>query len=202
MHLFGARYDAVIAAIDAANARCPRVIEIGGRQEPAELVYGRRMSETLARMIAEPSECLCIAARGQHIERWLLPRDSRPQGRAGYLQWRKDQRAYQARRLGEIMAPAGYDGDAIARVGALIRKEGMKTDGEVQTFEDVICVMFFEHYLRDFVERVDEEKLAGILVKTWSRMSELGHRHALMLDLPPVVTRLLERELGALASAA
>jgi hypothetical protein len=202
MHLFGARYDRVIAAIDAANARCPRMTGIGGRQEPAELVYGRRMSKTLARMVAEPSECLCIAARGQHIERWLLPRNSRPPGRAGYLQWRKDQRAYQAMRLGEIMAPAGYGGDAIGRVGALIRKENMKTDSEVQTFEDVICVMFFAYYLRDFVDGVDEEKLAGILVKTWGRMSELGHRHALMLDLPPVVTRLLERELGALASAA
>jgi hypothetical protein len=78
----------------------------------------------------------------------------------------------------------------------------MKTDDEVQTFEDVICVMFFEHYLPGFVDRVNEEKLAGILVKTWSRMSEIGRGHALALDLPPVVTRLLERELGALASAA
>jgi hypothetical protein len=202
MHLFGARYDTAIAAIDAANACCPQMISIGGRQEPAELVYGRRMSETLARMISEPSEYICIAARGQHIERWLLPRNSRAPGRAGYLQWRKDQRAYQARRLGEIMDWAGYDDSAIARVGILIRKENMKTDDEVQTFEDVICVMFFEHYLPGFVDRVNEEKLAGILVKTWSRMSEIGRGHALALDLPPVVTRLLERELGALASAA
>lgn len=202
MHAFGVRYDNVIAAIDAANACCPRMSIVGGRQEPAELVYGRRMSETLTRMIAEPTECLCIAARGQHIERWLLPRDSYPPGRAGYLKWRKDQRAFQASRLGEIMKSAGYEGGAVARVGFLIRKESMKTDAEVQTFEDVICVMFFEHYLRDFANRLEEEMLASILVKTWNRMSELGHRHALMLDLPPVVTRLLERELGALSSAA
>lgn len=198
---FGERYARVIAAIDAANACCPRMIEVDGRQEPAELVYGRRMTETLARMVAEPSECMSIAARGQHIERWMLPRASYPQGRAGYLQWRRDQRSYQARRLGEIMAAEGYDAADIARVGTLIRKENMKTDADVQTFEDVICVMFFQYYLPDFVHRVDEQKLAGILVKTWNRMSDLGHRHALALALPPIVPELLKRELGASGSA-
>ena len=63
------RFDAVIAAIDAANARDPTTIEIDGRREPAELVYGRRMSETLARLAPDASEHLRIAARGQHIER-------------------------------------------------------------------------------------------------------------------------------------
>ena len=45
------------------------LIEIEGQPQPAELVYGRRMSATLARMAPAPSEPLRIAARGQHIER-------------------------------------------------------------------------------------------------------------------------------------
>ena len=64
------RFDRVIAAIDAANARDPHRVEAEGRPEPAELVYGRRMSAALARMTPDASEQLRIAVRGQHIERW------------------------------------------------------------------------------------------------------------------------------------
>src|SRR5690242_21834063 len=93
------RHDAVIAAIDVANAADPNSIASEGQAEPAELVYGRRMSATLARMAPAASEPLRIAARGQHIERWLLARKSYPEGRAGYLRWRKDARELHARRL-------------------------------------------------------------------------------------------------------
>src|SRR4029450_6608142 len=113
----------VIAAIDGANAGDPNRIEVDGPLEPAELVYGRRMSETLARMAPNASEHLRIAARGQHIERWTSPRTRYPAGRAGYLKWRKDLQAFHARRIGQIMAAQGYGADDIARVGALIRKE-------------------------------------------------------------------------------
>src|SRR5882724_9517382 len=93
------RYDAVIAAIDAANVADPNLIEVEGQAEPAELVYGRRMSATLARMAPDASEPLQIAARGLHIERWRLARKSYPEGRAGYLRWRKDAKEVHARRL-------------------------------------------------------------------------------------------------------
>src|SRR4030095_9917663 len=43
------RLSAALAAIDAANARDPNSVALDGGTEPAELVYGRRMSETLAR---------------------------------------------------------------------------------------------------------------------------------------------------------
>lgn len=185
----------VISMIEAVNARDPRMIDIDGRQEPAELVYSQRITATLQRMVAEPSVHLRIAVCGQHIERWTIPRSSYAAGRAGYLSWRRHQRDHQAGRLGEIMAEAGYEPDAIARVGTLIRKENMTRDAEVQTFEDIICVTFLEHYLPDFSARIDADKLAGILAKTWRRMSPHGHEHALKLDLQPEVHRLLHRGL-------
>jgi len=76
----GKRLTDVIAAIDAANALDPNKIEVDGRSQPAELVYGRRMSETLARMAPHASEHLRIAARGQHIERWTSRARAIPQG--------------------------------------------------------------------------------------------------------------------------
>jgi hypothetical protein len=190
----------VIAAIDAANARDPNAVVVNGQREPAELVYGRRMSETLARIAPGASEPLAIAVRGQHIERWTSPRKAYPDGRVGYLRWRKDLQEFHARRLGEIMTAAGYGADAIGRVGALIRKERLKLDPEVQMLEDVACLVFLAHYLGDFMAKTDRDKLPGILAKTWNKMSPAGHEHALKLNLPTAVSGLLEQGLARLAS--
>jgi hypothetical protein len=156
------------------------------------------MSATLARLAPAASEALRIAARGQHIERWTSPRRRYPEGRVGYLRWRKDLQDFHARRIAEIMAAAGYDPDAVARVGVLIRKERLKSDAEVQMLEDVACIVFLEHYLGDFLRKTDEDKLAGILAKTWSKMSPLGREAAAKLALPPPVPTLLEQGLARL----
>jgi len=190
------RYNAVIAAIDVANAADPNIIEAEGQAEPAELVYGRRMSATLARMAPDASEPLQIAARGQHIERWRLARKSYPEGRAGYLRWRKDAKELHARRLGDIMAKAGYDAYHIERVGALVRKDRLKLDAEAQLLEDVVCVVFLEHYLTPFMAKTEPAKLPGILAKTWKKMSDSGHAEALKLNVQPQVLRLLEQGLA------
>src|SRR6476660_5981071 len=110
-------YDAVIAAIDVANASDPNIVASEGQAEPAELVYGRRMSATLARMAPDASEPLRIAARGQHIERWTSPRKSYPQGRAGYLNWRTRLKEFHAAQVAQIMAANGYQSEDTARVG-------------------------------------------------------------------------------------
>jgi hypothetical protein len=190
------RCDAVIAAIDAANAADPNLIEAEGQAEPAELVYGRRMSATLARMAPDASEQLRIAARGQHIERWRLARKSYPEGRAGYLRWRKDAKELHARRLGDIMAKAGYAAGDIDRVGALVRKEKLKLHPESQLLEDVVCVVFLEYYLTPFMAKTEPAKLPSILAKTWKKMSDFGHAEALKLNVPPQVLRLLEQGLA------
>jgi hypothetical protein len=193
-----ARIEDVIAAIDAANARDPNTVEVDGRSEPAELVYGRRMSATLARLAPAASAALRIAAHGQHIERWTSPRRRYPDGRVGYLRWRKELQDFHARRVGEIMAASGYEAGAIARVGALVRKERLKADAEAQLLEDVACVVFLEHYLADFLRKTDQDKLAGILAKTWNKMSPLGREEARKLSLPPPVPALLEQGLARL----
>jgi len=194
--LTSSRYETVIAAIDAANAADPNSIEIEGQPQPAELAYGHRMSATLARMATAASEPLRIAARGQHIERWRSPRKSYPDGRAGYLRWRKDLKDVHAQRLGEIMAAAGYEAGEVARVSALVRKEKLKLDPEAQLLEDVVCVVFLEHYLAAFMAKTEASKIPGILAKTWRKMSDFGHAEVLKLGVPPQVMHLLEQGLA------
>ena len=65
---------ATMAGIDAANARDPNTVAVDGQREPAELVYGRRMSDVLLRLAPAASTHLRLAVRGQHIERWTSPR--------------------------------------------------------------------------------------------------------------------------------
>ena len=194
----GKRLTDVFAAIDAANALDPNTIEVDGQPQPAELAYGRRMSETLARLAPRASEHLRIAGRGQHIERWTSPRASYPAGRVGYLKWRKDLQGFHARRIGDIMMAAGYDAGDVERVGALVRKERLKSDPDAQMIEDVACVVFLEHYLGDFLAKTDEGKLAGILAKTWNKMSPRGRDEARKLALPAPALRLLEEGLARL----
>ena len=195
------RFDDVIAAIDAANAQDPHTIEIDGRREPAELVYGRRMSDTLERVAPGATEHLRIAARGQHIERWTSPRTSHPQGRAGYLKWRKDLREFHARRLADIMAASNCPAEDIARVGALVRKERLKSDAEAQLLEDVVCLVFLGHYLEAFMAKTDEDKLADILARPGRRCPRPATPMPSLCELPSAIPRLLEKGLQRTASA-
>jgi hypothetical protein len=89
------------------------------------------------------------------------------------------------------MASAGYPAEDIARVRSLVRKARLKLDREAQLLEDTACVVFLEHYLSDFIKKTEEDKLAGILAKTWKKMSPIGHAHARKLSLPPQVAALL-----------
>ena len=114
------------------------------------------------------------------------------------LRWRNELKDFHARRVGEIMAAAGYGADDVVRVGALVRKERLKSDAEAQMLEDVACIVFLEHYLGDFMRKTDQDKLPDVLAKTWTKMSALGHEQARKLDLPPGVSSLLEQGLARL----
>ena len=122
------RLDRVMAAIDAVNAKDPTVIEAAGERLPRALVYGKRMSAVLDTFMPDAPEVLLIAARAQHIERWVIPRATYPDGRMGYLKWRKDLQQHHAKRCSELMRDTGYGEDEIEKVCALLRKERLKYD--------------------------------------------------------------------------
>jgi hypothetical protein len=164
------RLQQALAAVDAANAADPK---------GEALVYGERMSAELARLFPDASDVLQIAARGQHVERWLLPRADYPEGKDGYHAWRREQGRRHGLRLAGIMADTGYDAEACERVGVLLRKEGIKRDPEVQALEDVICFVFLRWYFSPFAEGRDAGALLEIVQKTARKMSAWGRALAL-----------------------
>ena len=175
------RLDTVLTAIDQANAADPDQSE----GAPAALLYGQRMTGELARLHPDAPDILKIAARGQHIERWTSPRSAYPEGREGYLTWRRDLGAFHARRVGEIMAAAGYDADSVDQVGRMIRKEGIKRDDLVQALEDVICFTFLRWYFAPFATDRDPAELERIVARTARKMSPEARARALTeFDLP------------------
>ncbi len=161
--------------IDAANRADPTPED--GR--PAALLYGERMTTELQRLFPHAPEVLAIAARGQHVERWLLPRGDFPDGREGYLAWRREQARRHAERVAGIMAEAGYDRAAQDRVGVLLRKEGIKRDAEVQALEDVICFVFLRWYFHPFAAKHDADAVLQIVQKTARKMSSEGRARVL-----------------------
>ncbi|NNF77435.1 MAG: DUF4202 domain-containing protein [Rhizobiales bacterium] len=181
--------------IDAANAADPNKIEFEGTLRPAALIYGKRMSAMLKSFRPEASELLQLAARAQHIERWKSPRTNYPEGRGGYLLWRKELKEFHAERLGALMVEAAYTAEEIDRAGALIRKERLKRDHEVQALEDVVCLVFLKHYAGEFIAKHEDEKVIRILAKTSKKMSPEGLEAAGRLKLPDRLSSLLQAAL-------
>ena len=183
-------------AFDRANAADPNLEDSAEGPQPKELIYGRRMSAFLAELYPEASTELQLAARAQHLERWRIPRKSYPEGRVGYLTWRRDLKAFHAERAAEILRELGFEEPLIARVGALLRKERLKQDPDSQALEDVACLVFLAHHFAAFAEGHDEAKLVDILRKTWRKMSERGQQAALALPLDGKSLRLVETALA------
>jgi hypothetical protein len=203
------RFQAVIADIDAANRGDARTIATAEGARPYEVVYAERMSRQLEAMYPEASELLRIAARGQHIRRFDIPRAQFPEGRDGYNEWRRTCREHHAKLLGEIMRRHGYDSHAIEHVAQLVKKEQLKKDKESQALENVVDVVFLDHYFDEFYgkySRYDDAKIIDIIGKTLRKMSPKGHQAALALDLPERTRKLVlaavEREATALAALA
>lgn len=163
-----------LAAIDRANAADPT---------GEALAYGQHMTAELARLFPAAAEILQIAARGQHVERWLLPRSDYPAGKEGYLAWRREQARRHAARVSGIMARAGYGAADCDRVGVLLRKEGLKRDAEVQALEDVICMVFLRWHFAAFAAKHDARAVEDIVAKTARKMSPEG-RARVLLEFP------------------
>jgi ketosteroid isomerase-like protein len=176
------RFTRAIAAIDTGNADDPNIVTIRARAGPKEVLHAELVTEWVERLRPDASEPLLLAARGHHYRRWTVPRASAPAGRAGYLRWRKSLQQQHARELGELLSTAGYDRDTVARVQAIVRKEGLAHDDEVQALEDALCLVFLETQLDDIVARLDTDTLTRVLVRTAQKMSRAGR--AAIADVP------------------
>ncbi|HUI05575.1 MAG TPA: DUF4202 domain-containing protein [Verrucomicrobiae bacterium] len=180
------RFQDAITRFDAANAADPRGLELG---------YAERLSGWVDRLAPDASEALRLAARAQHICRWMIPRESYPAGRIGYLKWREDLKHFHAQKAGEILREVGYDDATVARVQDLIQKRNFPRSPEGRVIEDALCLMFLETQFAETTAKTGDEKMIGILQKTWRKMTPAAREIALTLPMSPECRALVEKAL-------
>jgi hypothetical protein len=191
-------YQAAIIEFDKANSEDPNKEVAAGKEYPKELLYAQRMTEMQERYAPEASEAVRLAVRAQHIQRWKSPRSDFPMNRQGYLQWRTGLYKFHAETASNIMKQVGYDYEMADRVYAIISKKGLKINPETQLMEDVVDLVFIEHYMLHFASQhpeYDEEKWIEIVKKTWQKMSVRAHDFTLAgkIKLPePLVPLILK----------
>jgi hypothetical protein len=179
-------------AIDAANAGDPHTIMIDGVSRPKELAHAELMTRWVRTLDPDCSDEQLLAARAHHLRRWTIPRDSYPEGRAGYLRWRTALKRQHADDVGEILRGAGYDDGVVARVQVIVSKQGLGRDPAVQVHEDALCLVFLETQLDELAGKLGEDKTIDVLQKTAKKMSPAGLQAALGLRFAPAATALLE----------
>jgi hypothetical protein len=177
--------------IDRVHAADPKHLPDG---RPAELVYADRMEAWVVRAAAEPTLLLRLAARCQHLERWSVPRQSFPEGKAGYLTWRKSLYRKQADRARELLMAAGVPIAEAEAAATWVSKSGLKTNPGTQALEDAACLVFLENEIEAFAAQhadYPREKFVEIIRKTWKKMSPRGQDLAKTITLPPAIATLV-----------
>ncbi len=178
-------------SIDDAHAADPKRTAAG---RPAELVYADRMEAWVVRAATAPSPLLRLAARCQHLERWSVPRATFPDGKVGYLNWRKSLYKKQAERAQTLLVQAGVAAGEAEEVATWVAKSGLKTNPGTQALEDAACLVFLENEIEAFAAQhadYPREKFVDIIRKTWKKMSPRGQVLAKSLVLPPAIGALV-----------
>jgi hypothetical protein len=188
------RYETALARFEQAHREDPRSVTVDGAEVPWSVHYHARLLHWVLELEPDASEALRLAAACQHIRRWELPRSDYEEGRTGYKRWRSELARRHARIAREVLEDVGYDEGTITRVEQFLRKIGLTRDEAVRTFEDAICMVFFENEFVELAAKHHDEKMIDILRKTWAKMSPSGHAaaRALAAGLPERERRLVE----------
>lgn len=184
-------YDLARTLIDAAHSADPTRMPDG---RPAELVYADRMEAWALRLSPGAAPLLRLAARCQHLERWLVPRGTFPVGKPGYHAWRKSLYRRQADRAHELLLQAGVPPEEANEAALWISKTDLKSNPHTGLLEDAAVLVFLEHEIADFAAQhadYPEQKFIDILRKTWRKLTPDGRQAALQLELPPAIAALV-----------
>lgn len=183
---------------DEYNKTDPNVFLWKGDPHPQEYFLALALYNWVLRLDPNASEELLLASRCQHIGRWESERSNYPDGREGYLAWRRDLAVYHADKAELILAEAGYDKEQIALVRRIILKKKIKVDDEVQTMENALCLVFLEFQYEDFHLKHAPEKVINILRKSLLKMDAHGHKFALTLPFSDKAKLYIEEALKLL----
>src|SRR5206468_2854539 len=134
------------------------------------------------KLCPDAPEELLLAARCQHICRWMIPRQSYEMTRAGYLRWRNELKSFHAQESAAILREVGYPEEVIDRVRDLNLKKNFPQEAASRVLEDALCLVFLEFQFADLAGKTAQDKMIGVLQKSWKKMTP--HARALALKVP------------------
>jgi len=181
---------------DAENARDPNTELWEGVTHPRELLYAQRLTDWVLKLRPDASIPLRLAARCQHLCRWMIPRATYPMNRGGYLRWRADLKKFHADKAGEVLRAVGWDEQTVGRVQDLNLKQNFPADPDAQTLEDALCLVFLQFQFAELAGRLSDDKMIDALRKCWKKMSAAAKNEALQLTLGPHEQEMLRRALA------
>ena len=190
------RFEAAIRRFDQENSRDPNLEIIEGVARPRELVYAERLTNWVLKLCPDASEELRLAARCQHICRWMIPRNSYDMTRVGYLKWRNDLKKFHADKAGQILRVAGYPEGIVTKVRALNLKKNFPDDPDSRVLEDALCLVFLEFQFAELAAKTADDKMVNALQKSWKKMTPAAREQALKLPYGLREKALIERALG------
>ena len=185
-----------IEAFDSANSKDPNSIEVNGFEKPYELIYANWLYEWVMKLNPNAIEELQLAAKCQHIKRWEIPRSKYPEGLKGYTKWKKELAEYHADEASKILKQVGYEEAVVERVRSINLKKNLKADSNVQTMEDALCLVTLQYQIEGFSLKHDDEKMIGIIQKTWAKMSDRAKEEALKLSYSERVLSLIKKAIA------
>lgn len=99
------------------------------------------------------------------------------------------------------MQQAGFDEADVARAKKAVAKVAIKSNPDTQLLEDVVGLVFIEHYMLAFAAKhpdYTEQKWIDIIRKTWMKMSDDAHafvlagKVALPESLTPIILKAVQ----------
>ena len=190
------RFEAARRRFDAANSLDPNLEIVEGVARPRELVYAERLTHWVVKLRPDASEELRLAARCQHLCRWMVPRGGYPMTRPGYLKWREDLKQFHAEKAGEILRAVGYPEETVAKVQTLNLKKQFPQDPDSRVLEDALCLVFLEFQFAELAAKTAEDKIINALQKSWKKMTPAARDNAMKLRFGTREKSLLERALA------
>lgn len=191
------RLTQAFSAFDQINQQDPNPFLWEGKTWPREYFLALKLHEWVVRLKPDASEALLLASRCQHLGRWEIPRKSYPDGRIGYLAWRKALAQYHAHKAADVLHNLGYEEAIIQRVKSILLKRGIKQDPEVQVMENALCLVFLQFQYESF-RQDNPTKIVEVLRKSLLKMDATGHQHALLLPYSAEGRAQIDKALKAL----
>jgi hypothetical protein len=187
------KMEKAFALFDGYNQQDPNKSTWEGIEYPTEYFYALRLYDWVRKLAPAAGDALLLASRCQHIGRWETPRTKYPTGKAGYYAWRTGLAKLHAETATRLLTEAGYGEDIIMPVRAILLKEQLRANPDMQVMENALCLVFLQFQYEDFLKKHEEEKIITILKKSWKKMSPPGRDAAFTLDFSEKGKELLAK---------